>query len=103
MTGAAVTRPGAVKRRWRPPRPPRKRRGQRPDSAALDDSALLDHLKQHALGVADMTATQVRAAEFVLKSAKAADEPEDHAVRPTISAEPLSEEEWQERYVRNTV
>jgi hypothetical protein len=64
---------------------------------------LLDRLRDHALGLADMTATQVRAAEFVLKSAKAADEPEDHAVRPTISAEPLSEEEWQERYVRNTV
>jgi hypothetical protein len=103
MTGAAVTRPGAVKRRWRPPRPPRKRRGQRPDSAALDDSALLDHLKQHALGVADMTATQVRAAEIMLRRAKTADQPESHAVLPTVSAEPLSEEEWVRKYARETV
>jgi hypothetical protein len=62
---------------------------------------LLDRLRHHALGVADMTATQVRAAEFVLKSAKAADDPENHTVRPTVSAEPLSAEEWQRRYVQN--
>ena len=61
-------------------------------------SALLGRLQHHALGVADMTTTQVRAAEIVLKKAKAADEPENHAVRNTISAEPLSEEEWQRRY-----
>ena len=45
-----------------------------------------------------MTSTQVRAAELVLKKAKAADEPENHAVRNTVSAEPLSEDEWQRRY-----
>jgi len=61
---------------------------------------LLDRLRHHAFGLADMTSTQVRAAELVLKRAKAADEPENHAVRYTVSAEPLSEEEWQQRYVR---
>ena len=48
----------------------------------------------------DMTSTQVRAAELVLKKAKAADEPENHAVRNTVSAEPLGEAEWQRRYAR---
>ena len=57
-----------------------------------------DRLRHHALGAADMTATQVRAAEFVLKSAKAADEPENPAVLPTVSAEPFSEEEWERQY-----
>jgi hypothetical protein len=102
MAGAAVTRPGTAKRRWKPPRPPRKPRYKRPgtrcESAALDESALLGRLQHHALGLADMTTTQVRAAEIVLKKAKAADEPKNHAVRNTISAEPLSEEEWQRRY-----
>ena len=97
-----MTRPGTAKRRWKPPRPPRKPRYKRPGtrckSAAIDVSALLDRLQQHALGMADMTTTQVRAAELALKKAKAADERENHAVRYTISAEPLSEEEWQRRY-----
>ena len=59
---------------------------------------MLDRLQRHALGTVDMTSTQVRAAELVLKKAKAADEPENHAVRNTVSAEPLSEDEWQRRY-----
>jgi hypothetical protein len=59
---------------------------------------VLDRLQHHALGTADMTSTQVRAAELVLKKAKAADKPERRAVRNTVSAEPLSEEEWQRRY-----
>jgi hypothetical protein len=101
MAGAAVTRPGGEKRRWKPPRPPRKSRGQRPgESAAIDVSALLDRLRHHALGMADMTSTQVRAAEIVMKKAEAADEPEDHAVRGIISAEPLSEDEWLQKYAR---
>jgi hypothetical protein len=59
---------------------------------------LIDRLQHHALGTADMTATQVRAAEIVLKKAKDADEPENHAVRYTISDQPLSEEEWLRRH-----
>ena len=59
---------------------------------------MLDRLQQHALGTADMTSTQVRAAEIVLKKAKAADEPKNHAVRYTISDQPLSEEEWARQY-----
>jgi hypothetical protein len=66
---------------------------------AVDVSALLDRLQHHALGTADMTSTQVRAAEVALKKAQTADEPEHH-VRKTISAEPLSADEWQRRYVR---
>ena len=97
-----MTRPRAAQRRRHPARPLRKPRGNRPrkrrQSAALDASALLDRLQRHALGTVDMTSTQVRAAELVLKKAKAADEPENHAVRNTVSAEPLSEDEWQRRY-----
>jgi len=48
----------------------------------------------------DMTSTQVRAAELALKRADAAHEPENHAVLKTISAEPLSDEEWERQYVR---
>jgi hypothetical protein len=59
---------------------------------------LLDRLQQHALGAADMTTTQVRAAEIALKKAKAADEPETHPVRYIISDQPLSEEEWARQY-----
>jgi hypothetical protein len=72
----------------------------RTESAAIDESTLLDRLRQHALGMAEMTSTQVRAAELLLKKAKAADEAENHAVRATISAEPLSEEEWARTHVR---
>jgi hypothetical protein len=100
MAGAAMTRPGAAKARWKPPRPPRQPRDQRPESAAaIDEITLLDRLRDHALGVADMTSTQVRAVEIVMKRAKAADEPENHAVK-TISAEPMSEEEWLQKYAR---
>ena len=74
--------------------------GQAERIAALDASALLDRLRHHALGVADMTSTQVRAAEVALKKAEAADKPENRAVRNTVSAEPLSEDEWQRRYAR---
>jgi hypothetical protein len=61
---------------------------------------LLDRLQGHALGMVDMTSTQVRAAEVALKKAEAADESDRHAVRKTISAEPLSEAEWQRKYAR---
>jgi hypothetical protein len=47
-----------------------------------------------------MTSTQVRAAEVALKKAEAADKPESRAVRNPVSAEPLSEDEWQRRYAR---
>jgi hypothetical protein len=67
---------------------------------AIDVSALLDRLQHHALGTADMTSTQVRAAEVALKKAEAADEPASRAVRATISAEPLSVDEWERVYVR---
>jgi hypothetical protein len=75
-------------------------RKRRTESAAIAESALLDRLQDHALGMVDMTSTQVRAAEVALKKAEAADEPESHAVRKTISAEPLSEDEWQRQYAR---
>jgi len=81
-------------------KPQRKRRRSRSEPAAIDETALLDRLQGHALGTVDMSSTQVRAAEAVLKKAEAADEPESHAVRKTISAEPLSEEEWERQYVR---
>jgi len=101
MAGAAMTRPGAAEGRWKPPRPPRKPRGPRGESAAaIDESTLLNRLRHHAFGMADMTSTQVRAAELALKRAEAADEPEDHAVRGIISAEPLSEDEWLQKYAR---
>jgi hypothetical protein len=92
----------AVKRRPPPARPPRKPRGQRKPSrsATLDASAVLERLRQHALGAAPMTSTQVRAAEVVLKKAQAADRSKSRAVRPIISAEPLSEDEWQQLYAR---
>ena len=61
---------------------------------------MLDRLQDHALGVVDMSSTQVRAAEVALKQAKPADEPESRAVRKIISAEPISDEEWQRRYAR---
>ena len=76
-------------RRNRPPRQPTK-------SAETNESALLDRLRHHALGAADMTSTQVRAAEVALKKAEA----ENHAVRAIISDQPLSEEEWRQKYVR---
>ena len=40
----------------------------------------------------------MRAAELVLKKAKAADKPASRAVRHIVSAQPLSEDEWQRRY-----
>jgi hypothetical protein len=61
---------------------------------------LLDLLQRHALGKADMTSTQVRAAELALKKAEAAHEAESRAVRHTVSAEPLSEDEWERLYAR---
>ena len=67
-------------------------------SAAIKADAVLDRLQDHALGVADMTSTQVRAAEVALKQAKPADEPESHAVRKIISAEPISDEQWERQY-----
>src|SRR5262245_10168378 len=72
----------------------------RAEPVAIDETALLDRLQDHALGMVDMTSTQVRAAEVALKKAEVADEPESHAVRKTISAEPLSEAEWQQQYAR---
>jgi hypothetical protein len=92
-----------------PVRPPRKRRNRPPrkrtEPATIDDSTLLDRLKQHALGEVDMTSTQVRAAELALKKAEvalkkaeAADEPASRAVRAIISAEPLSDDEWERQY-----
>ena len=47
-----------------------------------------------------MTSTQVRAAELALKRAEAADKPASRAVLNTVSAEPLSEDEWERRYAR---
>jgi hypothetical protein len=63
---------------------------------------LLDRLQDHALGVADMTSTQVRAAELALKQAelalkKAEGEPASR-VRAIISAEPLSIDEWEREH-----
>lgn len=87
MAGAAV-------------KPQRKRRRSRPEAAAIDETALLDRLQDHALGTVDMSSTQVRAAEVALKKAEAADEPKSHAVRKTISDEPLSDDEWQRQYAR---
>jgi len=81
-------------------KPPRKRRRSRPEPAAIDETALLDRLQDHAFGTVGMSSTQVRAAEVALKKAEAADEPENHAVRKTISAEPLSEDEWERQYAR---
>jgi len=102
--GAAVMRPGAAERSQDPATPPRQRRNRpwrrRPEPAVLGETAMLDRLRDHALGVADMTSTQVRAAELLLKRAEAADEPENHVVRKIISAEPMSQEEWERQYVR---
>jgi hypothetical protein len=67
---------------------------------AVDVSALLDRLQHHALGTADMTSTQVRAAELALKRAEAADKPASRAVRHIVSAEPLSIDEWERQYAR---
>jgi hypothetical protein len=67
---------------------------------------LLHRLQQHALGVADMTSTQVRAAELALKNVevalkKAEAEPVSRAVHAIISAEPLSIDEWEREYCLN--
>jgi hypothetical protein len=75
-------------------------RGRRSRIRAANDEAVLDRLRQHALGMVDMTSTQVRAAEVALKKAKVADEPENHAVRKIVSAEPLSQHEWEQKYAR---
>ena len=103
MAGA-VMRPDAAERSKDPATPHRQRRNRprrrRLEPAVLGETALLDRLKDHALGMVDMTSTQVRAAELALKRAEAADESGNHAARYIISDEPLSEEEWQQRYVR---
>jgi hypothetical protein len=69
---------------------------------------LVDRLQQHALGVVEMTSTQVRAAELSLKNVevaltKAANERGSRAVHATISAEPLSIDEWVREYCVDVV
>jgi hypothetical protein len=102
MAGAAVTHSGKLRRRraYRSAERSQDPARARPSAESVDADALLDRLQDHALGTVDMTSTQVRAAEVALKKSEAADEPESHAVRRTISAEPLSEDEWQRKYAR---
>jgi hypothetical protein len=95
MAGAAMTVTGRKRRRRAAtPHPAPNVR------AAIKAEAVLDRLQDYALGVADMTSTQVRAAEVALKQAEPADERsgEGDAVRKIISAEPISDEQWERQY-----
>ncbi len=103
MAGAAVTAARGGKLAHGSKREPAVAATPRPASnvsAAIKTDALLDRLQDHALGVVDMSSTQVRAAEVALKQADPADERsgEGDAVRKIISAEPISDEQWERQY-----
>ena len=57
-----------------------RRRNAYPEDARARINGLIDQLTDHALGAAELSVTQIRAIEVLLKALPALDDPNEHEI-----------------------